>query len=1094
MNQRYKKILFAALIILIGTILIGTQVAIGATKPATASTQRKLFKNHRLLMALAAARGDKDLVVLIASRPGDNARVVEEVQRLGGEIHFREDSVDYLRARVPLAMMENLAAFEGTQSLDIDIDVDKWNPALDDIFPPEKEEPSNDPPDPDTPLSHPYLPTKDMDIERFGEDNPTYDGRGTGVAILDATPDFLAPELQSATSIDGRPERKIAEALAVSDPVDDNDPMWVKMDTVVKTENSKFTYKDETYTAPADGEYRLGFFNERALHQPAYLYQDVNFDGNPPGSSGLFAVLWNEQKNIVWVDTNQNQSFADEKPMMDYARRMDLGIFGSNIPAGRRRKSVAFAAQTDPRKKYVRLTLGVWQHVSEVSGASLGKGFYGGSYDGVAPGAQLISIYDGANTVFRLVEGAITAAKLADVDVICVEPSIIDETINPLHDGRLVAGVIFDRLIDKYKKPILSPANNEPGMNTVIDEVSSNKIIAVGAYQAGEAYRINNGAEVKNHDNLHIVGSYGPAGDGGLKPEILSSSELISTDAGYKPPEKRKGVYELPPGYSVAGGTSTAGPTASAAAALLISAAKQSGINYDAARIRTAMLSSARFIPSIPAYKQGNGLVQVEAAWKMLQAMDKKFDPVTIESHAPVKTAISAFLATPNEGRGIYEREGWAAEQKGMRTITFVRTSGPAEPMDFNLQWVGNDGSFASADSLTLPLNAPVKLTVSVAISGSGPHSAILNLRRPGDPWIAYQVLSTIVAADDFTPENHFKVVHAEPVDRPGSSSYFLRVPPRTTALQIDVDIPDAKPTLRGSVIAPDHSGNVPFGVLGITKKGHLSSTIRNPTPGVWEIVLYGNNFVFFPEQIDSKPLSAVPTKMTASLVSVAASETFCQLGQNGVPRCPAEVSFTNRQAPFHGGALSASLGSTRQLTNTLAAGERKVYEINIPPGTEEVSAAINQVSDSKADIDLYLFQDVKGIAVLRGSSTGSGGTKSVSAFSPAPGPWKFVVDAYNLPVGSTKYSYVDTFNHPVFGSISVDDKPVLHESGSEWRVHPQVALGAVPSGGRVLTGQVPVRVLEEEGPETASLSAWEKNLRDNQAGIAVGYASFGFK
>ncbi len=323
MNNRSRGALFVAIV-----ILISTQVAIGAAKSASTPAERKLFKNHHMLMAVAAARGEKELVVLIASRPGENGRVAAEVQRLGGEVHFREDSVDYLRARVPLAAMEKLAAFDGTQSLDIDIDIDKWDPIFDDLFPPEKEEPSNNPPDPDTPLSHPYLPTKDMDIERFLEENSGFDGRGTGVAILDATPDFLAPELQSAISIDGRPVRKIAEALAVSDPTDDNDPMWVKMDTVVKAESARFTYKDQTYTAPADGEYRLGFFNERALHQPAYIYQDVNFDGNPPGSSGLFAVLWDERKNVVWVDTNQNQSFADEKPMMDYARHMDLGIFG----------------------------------------------------------------------------------------------------------------------------------------------------------------------------------------------------------------------------------------------------------------------------------------------------------------------------------------------------------------------------------------------------------------------------------------------------------------------------------------------------------------------------------------------------------------------------------------------------------------------------------------------------------------------------------------------------------------------------------------------------------------------------------------------
>ena len=71
--------------------------------------------------------------------------------------------------------------------------------------------------------------------------------------------------------------------------------------------------------------------------------------------------------------------------------------------------------------------------------------------------------------------------------------------------------------------------------------------------------------------------------------------------------------------------------------------------------------------------------------------------------------------------------------------------------------------------------------------------------------------------------------------------------------------------------------------------------------------------------------------------------------------------------------------------------------------------------SDQAADVDLYLFQDVKGLAVLRGSSTGSGAVKNVSVFSPAAGQWKVVVDAYNLPSGSTTYSYIDTFKPPGF-------------------------------------------------------------------------------
>ena len=75
----------------------------------------------------------------------------------------------------------------------------------------------------------------------------------------------------------------------------------------------------------------------------------------------------------------------------------------------------------------------------------------------------------------------------------------------------------------------------------MIDEVSSRGVIAVGAYQSAESYRINNGATVARRDNLHLVGSFGPAGNGALKPDLMSPSEIISTDAGYKTTRKGEG-------------------------------------------------------------------------------------------------------------------------------------------------------------------------------------------------------------------------------------------------------------------------------------------------------------------------------------------------------------------------------------------------------------------------------------------------------------------------------------------------------------------------------------------------------------------------
>ncbi len=1028
----------------------------------------RMYKHARMLIALAKVRNEKDAVVLVASRPGQNAAAVAEFTKLGGEVHYRADDVDYFRGRLPV---DQILAFAGSplvESFDLDVNIDRFDPTVE--FPEPPEPASSGPSDPDTPLSHPYLPEKDMDITDMQAAHPTYDGRGVGMAILDATPDMLVPELQSATSLDGQPIRKISELLSVTDPRDDVDPMWVKMDRVVQAAGQKFEVDGVTYVAPADGEFRFGIFNERDLKNPAYLHKDVNFDGNPEGSSGLFALLWDEKSNTVWVDTDQDHNFQNERPLQDYARKGDIGIFGTNQPPSARRHTVGFAVQTNPELHYVRLNLGVWQHVTEVSGATLGKGFYGHAYNGIAGEATFVSYFSSDNSMYRRVEAVIEAARNPKVDVICLEPAVVDDVTSPLHDGTLVAGVIFDRVTEKYKKPLLSPANNTFGMTTVLDEVSSHGILAVGAYQAGEAYKINNGAEVAEHDNLHLVGSFGPAGNGALKPDIISPSELVSTDCGYKPPEKVKGVYELPPGYSVAGGTSTAGPSATAAMALLVSAAKQAKIKYDAERLRVAVISTARFIPRFQAYQQGNGLVQVNAAWKMLQELDKKWDPVAIKSSAPVKTETAAYLDPPYTGPGIFEREGWTAGQSATRNVTFTRTSGGASPMTFDVQWVGNNGAFESASTISLPLNKPVEFPIKIQTKDPGVYSAILNLRRASYPGIAYQILNTVVAASAFNPENNFTIEDKFSAPRPGTESRFYYVPAGTSALRVHLTIPNGKPTIRVSAFAPDRNADLAWDYVGVTDKGTLDKIILNPVSGVWEIELWDNNFVFQPEQIDSKPLAPVPADLTVSLLGISASPDAVNHSASADGKSHAEqLKFSNSFAPIDAKSSSFPLGSEFQTSKTISPGEMQITELEIPEGTARLEASISHASDPHADLDLYLYLETKGTMVLRGRSDSTSSNEAVVIDHPAAGKWKVVVDAFRAPGGSVEYKYRDVYFHPAFGSVSIDDKDQLRNRNDSWDVSADVQVRAMPVGERTLTGIAPVVAAAKSGDPVPS-------------------------
>ena len=91
------------------------------------------------------------------------------------------------------------------------------------------------------------------------------------------------------------------------------------------------------------------------------------------------------------------------------------------------------------------------------------------------------------------------------------------------------------------------------------------------------------------------------------------------------------------------------------AAALLVSAAQQSGVQYQPAQIRQAMKSTTRYLSGrYQAYEQGNGLLNVNAAWDLLKTNLKT---VNITSSVPVNTVLSGFLATPGRGMGIYDRE-----------------------------------------------------------------------------------------------------------------------------------------------------------------------------------------------------------------------------------------------------------------------------------------------------------------------------------------------------------------------------------------------------------------------------------------------------
>jgi hypothetical protein len=577
--------------------------------------------------------------------------------------------------------------------------------------------------------------------------------------------------------------------------------------------------------------------------------------------------------------------------------------------------------------------------------------------------------------------------------------------------------------------------------------------MSVGAYITDDTYLAAYGAAVTQADALHYFSSRGPREDGGFKPQVVAPGAAISTGPMWQPQGCLAQV--CPVGYLLANGTSMASPQAAGAAALLVSAAKQAGAQHQPAQIREAFNSSARYLPDNQAYEQGNGLIDVGAAWDLLQTNLKTVD---ITSAVPVDTLLSGFLATPGVGTGINDREGVEVGDSYTRTYTFTRTSGPGGAKTYDLTWVDNDGTFSSAGSIALPKGSPRTLDVAIHPTTSGAHSALLYLDDPTTPGIEYQTMNTVIAADSFSAPS-YSVTKSGSLGPGQFHTYFFRVPAGAPAFKVDMN--GGGPAGAGAIrflrwhpwglgIDSNAVSNCYNGAPGgCTTGSPTSRTTTNPQAGVWEVTVDARR---------NSDAASAPYTLTATILgaSVSPNPDVISSATIGVP-IARSYTITNLFGDFTGRAVGTALGSAHVETPTIAHHATQTFDVTIPADATSLRTTIGSPSDPAADLDLFLQNCTSGTCVAAGQSADGDSEESVTVNNPAAGLWRVVVDGFNVPAGTTTYNYVDVFAHPSFGAVVVTDANALRTAGSSWIVPGTVTANAAPAAGRVLLGQVRV-------------------------------------
>ena len=135
------------------------------------------------------------------------------------------------------------------------------------------------------------------------------------------------------------------------------------------------------------------------------------------------------------------------------------------------------------------------------------------------------------------------------------------------------------------------------------------------------------GYDIGAVEGIEWFSSRGPSIEGPLlKPDLSAPGLTWAALPGWQRSEPG-----APQGYAVVRGTSLSAPIAAGGALLLLSGARQTGVQAGEAALRQALLSSARRLPGASAHEQGRGVMSVDGASDLLRRGVK---PVQIDATA----------------------------------------------------------------------------------------------------------------------------------------------------------------------------------------------------------------------------------------------------------------------------------------------------------------------------------------------------------------------------------------------------------------------------------------------------------------------------
>lgn len=479
-----------------------------------------------------------------------------------------------------------------------------------------------------------FLSLSNTGVAEFHKMFPEYDGRGTIILILDTGVDMGIDGLQKTST----GETKVIDVRDFTGEGDIN-----LYDCEIEEENGKdyFINEDKDLKAAGanklkykavDDKYYIGALKESDLKNSSSGAEDLNGNGSDSDKYVIVAFQIKDSSKSQWVayfDTNDNGDLSDEKPIENYNERFD----NFHIHNEKGLPQLTFAINIFPDQKKISLHFDDGAHGTNVAGIAAGYHIGGTYLDGVAPGANLISLkignnkFSGGATVSESMKKAFLYADKISKEK--NEPCIINMSfgIGSEIEGKADIELFLDTLLlnNPYLYVCISNGNDGPGISTAGLPAASGRVLSSGAVLPQEVGRDLYGTEL----NKDIIFFFSSRGGEVPKPDICSPGASASTVPNWASRDRMAG-------------TSMASPYTAGVVSLLMSGIVKEypKIKIPSFLVYKAIRNSAVKMEGYTLLDEGAGYINVNNAFTLLKKyIDmgevKNFESYTISSFAP---------------------------------------------------------------------------------------------------------------------------------------------------------------------------------------------------------------------------------------------------------------------------------------------------------------------------------------------------------------------------------------------------------------------------------------------------------------------------